>query len=82
MKILKGPDPWTKVLTCAYQGCETKVEIEASDVLYGFLDHDYTELGDPSFYVECPTCGETIVIEELPKIVKNLAKQKFAKKTM
>lgn len=77
MRIVKGPDPWCIQIKCKDKECYTEIEIDRNDVLYGFFNGDYTEKGEPRFYVECPRCGEEIFIDKLPKIVKKAAIDKY-----
>lgn len=71
MKIIKGPNPWSRQLTCTRKDCGTIIEINVSDIKTGYFGGDYIEPGVKKYYVECPTCGKALVLDKLPSHVIN-----------
>ena len=78
MEITKQPKPWTKKMLCPKlkegpEGCGCRFKILAEDVRYA-------ENG--SFYVNCPTCGRGLVIDEALRLdIRQAAERRFRKTT-
>jgi hypothetical protein len=72
MKIIEKIDvsEWSHLCRCS--NCETKLEIEATDLNYNFSDRDGIYPGSGSYSTKCPVCPHYIHVpaSEIPKIIQ------------
>lgn len=72
MRVISGPDKWTKQVTCKARGCGSVLELEAADVKPGAFGANYGgDSPELKFYVECPSCAHPVFIDtsDLPRAV-------------
>lgn len=77
MKILKGPDPWHQIRDC--KRCKSSLEIHEDDILIGFFGGNWLEFGTKEYYVECPVCGNNMILSNIPSHIRKKAEQKWSK---
>lgn len=75
MKVINLEEigPWSKEINCA---CGAKLCVGADDYLVGRFNGSYCESGDRHFYIICARCGEQIVDDKIPPMVKTRAQRK------
>lgn len=88
MKIIKEPKEFSRTIVCHQvvdeygrywnkkeDHCGAELEFDSDDVLYresyNYWNHSLTE----DYGIFCPCCGSFVVIEDLPKWVKEKVKK-------
>lgn len=78
MKIIEKVDTSNWSLECKCKECETKLEIEATDLRYYLSERDGIHPASDNYSVQCVVCSNYIYIPvgSIPKIVQIEAQQR------
>lgn len=78
MKIIEKLDTSSWSHNCNCSNCETKLEVEATDLHHTHSEADGTFPASDNYSAQCPVCSHyiTVPVNELPKIVQVQVKQK------
>lgn len=74
MKVLERKKWW--ILNCS--NCKSKLEAEPEDVKLITINGDYLGGGDSEYAVQCPCCGEYMIVppSKLTAKIKDLVRNK------
>lgn len=78
MKIIEKQDTRSWRLNCECKECETKLEIEATDLSYYLSERDGMHPSSDHYSVQCVVCSNNIYIPagSIPKIIQIEAQQR------
>ena len=83
MKTLETPEHsgWKTEAVC--ENCETRLEIEKADILYGDFYSGMEAEHSMEYYVDCPVCRKYVFLhkEHLPRHVRFAAESKYVPKS-
>lgn len=80
MKIISQKSGWVGQVKCEH--CETVMEVEQEEILYGRFYSGMDAEESMEYYVKCPVCGENVFFDQrkMPGWVKVLIANKHKDK--
>lgn len=65
MKILREGTPATAIVTCQHCSCQMEYTNKDMRIDYDSSNNQITHIVKRNLYIECPCCGEHIVVNKL-----------------
>jgi hypothetical protein len=69
--------PWKRQMHCKKGDCDTVFEVTTEDIEKGCFGGSYCESGEDKLYVECPMCGNSLIMNNLPSAVSGKVYAKY-----